>query len=80
MERLACANLVRKAEGQGWLMMKDAGHIRASELLHLFVLDGSILLAGQNDDPLKQWLATCATQLDKNTDVTLQQLFGRPSV
>lgn len=80
MERLACANLVRKAEGQGWLMMKDAGHIRASELLHLFVLDGSVLLAGQNDDLLKQWLATCATQLDKNTDVTLQQLFDRPSV
>jgi len=78
LERLAGAGLVRKAEGQGWLMTKDAGHIRASELLHLFVLDQSVLLAEQADDPLKQWLATCAAQLEKSTDVSLQSLFAVP--
>lgn len=77
MERLASANLVRKAEGPGWLMMRDASHIRATELLHLFVLDRSTLLAEQVDDPLKQWLATCVLQLEKNTEVTLQELFDR---
>src|ERR1035437_5891097 len=77
MERLASANLVRKAEGPGWLMMRDASHIRATELLHLFVLDRSTLLAEQVDDPLKQWLAACVLQLEKNTEVTLQELFDR---
>ena len=79
MERLVSADLVRKAEGQGWLMMKDAGHIRATELLHLFVLDQSVLLAEQGDDPLKQWLAACAAQLEQDTDVTLQELFNSPA-
>ncbi|MDD4928773.1 MAG: YihY family inner membrane protein [Gallionella sp.] len=75
MQRLSSAGLVRKAEGQGWLMMKDASHIRATELLHLFVLDRSVLLADQGDDPLKVWLASCAAQLEKSTDVSLQTLF-----
>lgn len=76
MERLVSVDLVRKAEGQGWLMMRDAAHIRATELLHLFVLDQSILLAEQGDDPLRRWLATCAAQLEHSTDITLQQLFS----
>lgn len=76
MERLVSANLVRKAEGQGWLMIRDASHIRATELLHLFVLDRSSLLAEQGDEPMKQWLANCAAQLEKNTDVSLQELFS----
>ncbi len=80
MERLTCANLVRKAEGQGWLMMRDAAHIRATELLHLFVLDQSVLLAEQGHDPLKQWLATCAAQLEQSTDVSLQALFDKAAV
>lgn len=79
MERLTCANLVRKAEGHGWLMMRDVSHIHATELLHLFVLDQSVLLAEQGDDPLKQWLATCAAQLEQSTDVSLQALFDKPS-
>lgn len=78
MERLVSADLVRKAEGQGWLMMRDAACIRATELLHLFVLDRSTLLAEQDDDPLQQWLAGCAGQLEQHTDVNLQELFARP--
>ncbi len=77
MGRLVSADLVRKAEGQGWLMIKDAEHIRATELLHLFVLDRSVLLSEQGDDPLKQWLASCAAELEQKTDVSLQTLFDR---
>ena len=76
IERLTSANLVRKAESQGWLMMRDASHIRATELLHLFVLDRSSLLEGELNDPLTKWLAACAATLEKNTDVTLQALFS----
>jgi len=80
LERLAGANLVRKAEGAGWLMTRDIAHIRATELLHLFVLDRSILLAAEGDDPLKQWLASCAAQLENDMDVSLQTLFEPKSV
>lgn len=77
LEKLAGADMVRKAEGQGWLLMRDANNIRASELLHLFVLDSGSLAADQNDDPLRQWFYTCARQLEKNTDLSLQELFAR---
>ena len=77
MERMAGANLVRKAEGQGWLLARDLQYVRATELLHLFVLDKSVLLAEQEDDPLKQWLAACAGQLEQSTDVSVEELFGR---
>ncbi len=77
MERLADAHMVGKAETQGWLMIKDAAHIRAIELLHLFVLDPSVLIAKQGDDPLQSWLAGCAATLEKSTDVSLKALFDR---
>ena len=75
--KLASADMVRKAEGQGWLLMRDANHIRAAELLRLFVLDRGSLPAGRDDDPLQQWLAACAGQLEQNVDVTLHELFAR---
>jgi membrane protein len=77
LDKLALANIVRKAEGQGWLMMRDGNQIRAKELLHLFVLDHGSLLTKQNDDPLRQWLADCTDQLEQSTDITLQELFAR---
>lgn len=80
MERLTVADLVRKTEGDGWLMVRDAAHIRATELLHLFVLDPSELLAEQGDDPLNLWLANCASQLEHNADISLQELFDRSAV
>jgi membrane protein len=77
LDDLAGADMVRKAEGNGWLLMRDVNHIRATELLHLFVLDRGSLPADQIEDPLQQWLAACAGQLKKNTDITLQELFAR---
>jgi membrane protein len=79
LEKLASADMVRKAEGQGWLLMRDANHIRASELLYLFVLDRGSLPAKQNDDPLQQWLSACADQVEQSTDITLHELFARRS-
>ena len=76
LEKLASADMVRKAEGQGWLLMRDANHIRATELLRLFVLDSGSLPVGQNDEPLQQWLVGCAGQLEQSADLTLRQLFA----
>jgi hypothetical protein len=69
--------MVRKAEGQGWLLMRDGNQIRAPELLKLFVLDRDSLPARQISDPLQEWLATCTGQIDQHTDVTLQELFAQ---
>ena len=77
LEDLAGADIVRQVEGNGWLLMRDVNHIRATELLHLFVLDRGSFPAQQNDDPLQQWLAACAGQLEQSTDITLQELFAR---
>jgi membrane protein len=75
--KLADADMVRKAEGNGWLLMRDADHIRAAELLRLFVLDDGELPAGQNDDPLQQWVAACAGKLEQSGGLTLRELFAR---
>ncbi|OGT01715.1 MAG: ribonuclease BN [Gallionellales bacterium RBG_16_57_15] len=77
LEKLANANMVRKAERQGWLLMRDANQIRAAELLRLFVLDRGALPAGMDDGPLRQWIAACAGQLEQSADLTLQELFAR---
>jgi membrane protein len=77
LEKLAGADMIRKAEGQGWLLMRDGNQIRAKELLHLFVLDRDSLNTRRNDDPLHEWLTACADKLEQSTDITLQELFSR---
>jgi len=76
LDRLESADMVRKADVNGWLLMRDVGHIRASELLRLYVLEQSLLPAGQSDDPLQKWFADCIWQLEQNTDLTLRELFA----
>ncbi|HZW25751.1 MAG TPA: YihY family inner membrane protein [Gallionella sp.] len=75
--RLEQADIIRKAEGGGWLMMRDAAHIRTAELLRLFVLDGASSFAGDEGDPLRQWLADSAGRFEQGADVSLQELFAR---
>ena len=75
--KLADADMVRKVEGQGWLLMRDTHNIRANELFRLFVLDIGALSPGQNDDPIYRWLADCARQLEQSSDLTLRELFAR---
>jgi len=77
LEKLASANMVRKAEGHGWLMIRDANNIRASELLHLFMFENDMLNLEICNEPIGQWLYTCVRQLEANTDITLQELFAR---
>lgn len=77
IEILARAKLVHKAEGYGWLLMREVSHIRTAELFHLFVLDPGSLNPKSNDDPFQKWILTCAGQLEQNTDLTLEELFAR---
>jgi membrane protein len=77
LEKLASVDIVRKAEGNGWLLMRDVGNIRTTELLHLFVLDRGRLSAGQNEEPIQQWFAASVEQLEQNSDLSLRELFAR---
>lgn len=80
LERLAGADMVCRAEGQGWLMVRDASHIRAAELLRLFVLDCESLDSGTKGDPLRQWITALAAQIEKGTDMSLHELLERGAV
>lgn len=77
LEKLASADMVRKTEGEGWLLVRDVGNIRTNELLRLFVLDRGALSAGQNEDPFRQWLAASVEQLEQHSDLSLRELFER---
>jgi len=75
LDKLLVAGMVRKSDGNVWLLGRDTQHIKASEVLQLFVLDPSSLFADQAHDPLQVWLAGCAKQLEKSSSISLQQLF-----
>ncbi|MDH4233719.1 MAG: YihY family inner membrane protein [Gallionella sp.] len=76
LDKLASAGMVRKAEGHGWLLMRDVGHIRVTELLHMFVLDRVALSAGKNAEPLQQWFAASIERLEQSADLSLQEIFA----
>jgi membrane protein len=75
LERLQTANMVRKAEQVGWLLLRDTDNVRATELLKIFVLDHNALTADSCHDALQRWLMECVSQLENHVDVTLQSLF-----
>ena len=77
LEKLSGVDMVRKVEGNGWVLLRDTSHIRANELLRLFVLNRDSLPAAKNDDPLQHWLIAYAGQLEQNADITLQELFDQ---
>lgn len=77
--KLAGAGMVSRAEGEGWLMVRDAAHIRTAELLRLFVLDGAPLPEQDDQDPLRQWLADSAGHFERVSDMSLEELFARTS-
>lgn len=77
LAQLERADMIRKVKGDGWLMMRDAAHIRTAELLRLFVLDPASLPVAHDGDPLLQWLAENADRLEQGGDMSLQELFAR---
>lgn len=77
LEKLASVDMVRKAQGEGWMLMRDTSHIKAVELLQLFLLDRNALAKVSDAEPLQAWLANCVGQLERSADVSLQELFVR---
>ena len=77
LDKLQAAQLVCKTEAQGWVLMRDAEHIYVTELLQLFALNRHAL-SNVVDDSLQNWLVCCAEKMEKNTDLTLQELIESP--
>ncbi|MBI5437272.1 MAG: YihY family inner membrane protein [Nitrosomonadales bacterium] len=75
LEKLANADMVRKAEGQGWLLMRDAQHVQLAELYRLFVFDPSMLAAQDDDAEIHAWLGQIERRVADATAVTLHDLF-----
>ena len=77
LDKLLGADLICKAEGQGWLLKKDAGHTRLTELLRLFALDRRKLSTVSYDMRLQGWLSDKVQEMEQHTDITLQEVFDQ---
>lgn len=77
LDELAGAGMVRRVEGNGWVLTRDASHIFVSELVRLFMFDRNSLPAAGEHDGIRQWLVSRAIELEQNTDITLYQLLAR---
>ena len=77
LEELASMEMVRKVKGNGWIMIRDAHHIRVSELVRFYVMNRDVLPAGNSDEPLARCIARWSEQLEDLTDIPLQALLHR---
>lgn len=72
--RLKQAQLVAKAPGHGWVMSPGSEAVTVTELLRLFALDQSAL-HGQQGDVLAIWLVEATGKMERETAITLAELF-----
>lgn len=79
LEKLQGANLIRKTELTGWLLMRDPRQIQVREVLRLFVLD-SQQLATEASENLQDWLVQRVLVWEVQTEVSLHALFAPPAV
>lgn len=77
LDELSGAGMVRRVEGNGWVLSRDAGHIFVSELVRLFMFDRDSLPAAGEQDGIRRWLVSRATELEQNTDISLHELLAR---
>ncbi|MBI3903162.1 MAG: YihY family inner membrane protein [Nitrosomonadales bacterium] len=75
LEKLARANMVRKLASSGWVMVRDAEHIRLAELYRLFVFNPSALARQHDDANIRAWFAQAEQSIAHGTPVTLHDLL-----
>jgi membrane protein len=76
LEQLARIKVVRKLDGKGWAMIRDAEHIRISELYRLFVFESPSMAVRQEDTEIHAWLAQMDQHMAEAAAITLAQLFA----
>ena len=75
LEELVKIKVVRKLDDKGWTLIRDAEHIRVSELYHLFVFEPHSMIARQDDTEIHQWLMQMDQSVTEASEITLKQLF-----
>lgn len=76
LEKLSQINLVRKLSGHGWTIIRDAGHVQASELYRLFVFDPASIPTQEGGAEISAWLTETVQRSAGATDVSVRELFG----
>ncbi len=76
LDKLALANIVRKLTGNGWALIRNTEHIKASELYGLFVFNPDIHPNNHGDARVKAWLMHLRDYSRGKADITLNQLFA----
>lgn len=75
LEKLAQANVVSKLADEGWTMIREARHVKLSELYRLFVFDPATLTVQANDAEIQDWLGLMGQLVVEEADISLQELF-----
>ena len=80
LEKMATINLVQRALGQSWVMLRAPEHVQAIELYRLFVFDPSKPPATESCEGINAWLARLAEHNAKTAAVSLRTLFNEATI
>ena len=75
LEKLTRATILRRAAGNGWLMMRDAQHIRSAELYALFVFDPASVEVRHEDAEIHAWLQHMHGSVVNAAALSVQDIF-----
>ena len=77
LEKLQSANLIRKTEQIGWVLLHDLREVRVQTLFNLFVLQQEI--GSERREGLQGWLETSVADWQTRSDISLHALLESQS-
>ncbi len=80
LEKMITINLVQRALGQSWVMLRAPEHVQAIELYRLFVFDPTKLPATESCEGINAWLDRLAEHNAKTAAVSLRTLFNETTI
>lgn len=75
LDALSHAKIVRKLAGNGWVMIRTPEHVRADEVLALFIFGEALALNSQEDAEIEYWLNGVRQRALSEVEVPLRALF-----
>ncbi|HYJ18263.1 MAG TPA: hypothetical protein VEW72_03735, partial [Burkholderiales bacterium] len=75
LDRLVLAGWVAKLQGNGWVLARDAGGIRISEVFRLFVF-GKDAAHASEETSVRRLVSKVLSSVDDQLDMTLKDLFA----
>jgi membrane protein len=75
LDKLVLVGWVAKLQGNGWVLARDAGGIRISEVFRLFVF-GREAARGTEETAIRRLVVKVLSSVDDQLDMTLKDLFA----